>query len=460
MDEDTDRHTIRLVKHAVLALLLPAVAAVGGTVAICPVTVGQGVETSMAERATRALVAAAKRLPDSAILDRSAFAQLCLEKDVVLTSQWSSRFNAAATPLGADELVLSSLLRDPPYMLLSVRRLDVRTGHVLGTSLHRLGRADEIEGVSLTAISKLWRTEPDPVEQSPGSLAHDAELESLWKLIDGTEARRLVASDIERAESVYRQYVKAAATLAEPARSELEATVVSYLTDCAELVQRAQHPPEGMAFVPEGFVEIAYPGAKPRKFRVSGFFIDKTPFTRHRYAAFLRESGAIPQPGWSGPSDDGDFPLVNVSWTEAERIAAWRGMELPTYVQWIRAVSGDGRQVYPWGNAWKPDVCNFARDPNRPVLDPVGAHPAGASPFGVLDGAGCVFEWLATGHDASYWKNAPSRDPTGPAEAPQMLTAGGSYRSPPAACSCRWINPLSPEGRRDDIGFRCVLTLK
>jgi len=101
-----------------------------------------------------------------------------------------------------------------------------------------------------------------------------------------------------------------------------------------------------------------------------------------------------------------DHPVLWVTREQARVYAAWRGAMLPSAAQWLRACRGDDGRSFPWGNAAaSPELSNYwdpARDPTPDDKDhgdtlPVGSLPAGASPFGVLDMSGNVWEWVDDG---------------------------------------------------------------
>ena len=117
------------------------------------------------------------------------------------------------------------------------------------------------------------------------------------------------------------------------------------------------------------------------------------PFSRTRRFAWAKE---VP------PEGRGDHPVVLVSRGDAEAFAAWLSSvtsetwRLPSELEWEKAARGvDGRR-YPWGNTFAPGLLN-SHDAGPFDTLPVGSFPKGASPFGMLDPAGQVFEWTSDG---------------------------------------------------------------
>jgi len=156
----------------------------------------------------------------------------------------------------------------------------------------------------------------------------------------------------------------------------------------------------------------------------NGYLITRTPITNRQYGAFLAASKQ-PEPNidlatwesyglvhpyprtrrhaWnnsSPPPGRDEHPVVLVSQVDAIRYAEWlsrvtgEAWRLPSEIEWEKAARGiDGRQ-YPWGNKYRPENLN-SHDLGPFDTMPVGAFPNGASPFGLLDAAGQVFEWTA-----------------------------------------------------------------
>jgi formylglycine-generating enzyme required for sulfatase activity/DNA invertase Pin-like site-specific DNA recombinase len=191
---------------------------------------------------------------------------------------------------------------------------------------------------------------------------------------------------------------------------------------------------------------------------VSAFSIDRDEVTRAAYQKCVA-AGACTRADGEG---DDDLPVTGVSFLDAASYCAWAGKRLPTEAEWEKAARGSDGRIYPWGDEPSCEQANFGnfqgegrcpKNPGRPAK--VGSYP-GASPFGVRDLAGNVWEWVADWYDAKYYRHSPSHDPRGPRSGERRVVRGG------ACCSMfdlpRAANRLAfPESYRDiDIGFRCA----
>lgn len=236
--------------------------------------------------------------------------------------------------------------------------------------------------------------------------------------------------------------------------------------------------------IPAGEVSLAAGGylREAATVEVAPFAISRTPVTNEQYGQFIAAAGyetsawwceegwALRQKGgWSASRYWGgrewtaaECPVVGVSWYEARAFCRWlsahTGQEigLPEEAQWQRAAQGDDDRPYPWGGVEPDDRrCNWQRQVDETT--PVTRYPAGASPFGVLDMSGNVWEWCLTG-----WQTG-----TTAAGREARLLRGGCWSSD-SAWSLHVANrsAIDPNTRLDPayrnhvtVGFRCVRLL-
>jgi iron(II)-dependent oxidoreductase len=222
----------------------------------------------------------------------------------------------------------------------------------------------------------------------------------------------------------------------------------------------------------EGFndlgVDVQYPWEdSPRRFHeqpipMKSFYIDKYPVTNAQFKTFIDRTHYRPQDDinflrdWKDgnfPSGWGNKPVTWVSLEDARAYAAWAGKRLPHEWEWQYAAQGGDGRIYPWGNDWNesavpvPDKSRTMRGP-----DAVDAHPQGASPFGVMDLVGNIWQWTEEFADA---------------HTRAAILRGGEYYQPQGSM---WYFPqaykLTEHGkllltspsldRSGGIGFRCV----
>jgi formylglycine-generating enzyme required for sulfatase activity len=195
---------------------------------------------------------------------------------------------------------------------------------------------------------------------------------------------------------------------------------------------------------------------------IASFYIDRYPVTNKQFKAFLDASRYQPKDShnflknWNNgtyPNGWDDKPVTWVSLEDARAYAAWAGKRLPHEWEWQYAAQGLDGRVYPWGNTWS-DTCVPAPDHGHEMRAPtdVNDFPCGASPFGVMDMTGNVWQWTDEFQD-EHTRAA-------------ILRGGGYYRPG----GSRWYFPsayrLDEHGkylligpskdRAGTLGFRCV----
>ena len=188
-----------------------------------------------------------------------------------------------------------------------------------------------------------------------------------------------------------------------------------------------------------------------RRLSTSAFEIDRTEVTRADYARCVAARRCKPVPAaLAGPADaDPQLPVTFVAWADAQAYCRYAGGRLPTEAEWEKAARGTDGREYPWGDEAACERANWGnfegegpcagRNPGRPVA--VGKYPTGASPYGVQDLGGNVWEWVA-----DKYEDDPGR----------RVVRGGSccsyFVGPRAANRNAWAT----DHRDADLGFRCA----
>jgi len=190
-----------------------------------------------------------------------------------------------------------------------------------------------------------------------------------------------------------------------------------------------------------------------------------------------------------------DYPANNVSWFGADEYCRWKDKHLPTEAQWEKAARGEDGRVYPWGNSTPVDTrARYSqkwKEEGIRVMVPVNALPEGASPYGMLNMAGNVWEWVNDWYRQNYCNFCysdiedemdvvskligiqgtelrqekkgqpqvpPRKNPKGPRLGAFKVMRGGSWYDSYGAYVIRipyryWFDPMD---RYLNFGFRCA----
>jgi formylglycine-generating enzyme required for sulfatase activity len=232
---------------------------------------------------------------------------------------------------------------------------------------------------------------------------------------------------------------------------------------------------ESMIFIPSAEfrmgsdIEEAGPNERPLSHvTLSRFYISRCLITNAEYEQFDRAHQAKRAAG------AGDrHPVVYVSYLDAVKFCQWlstrerRKYRLPTEAEWEYAAKGHDNRKFPWGNYdGRGDLANFADrntvfawsdreiDDGYPESSPVGAFPLGASPFGIEDMAGNVWEWCLDYYE--LYRPGPKVNSRGPTSGTKRVHRGGSWKSRFSSLRTTVRSSNVPGFSCNDLGFRIV----
>ncbi len=200
---------------------------------------------------------------------------------------------------------------------------------------------------------------------------------------------------------------------------------------------------------------------------LDAYYIDIYEVTNAKYVECV-DAGACEEPNgdnsysrndyFGNPKYD-NYPVVLVSWEQASAYCSWRDKRLPTEAEWEKAARGTSYRLYPWGSS--TPTCELANGYNICSIgdtDEVGSYPEGASPYGVMDMSGNVWEWVNDWYDADYYDNSPDSNPTGPEDGTYRVMRGGSWGSINGLLTGYRNGSNLPTKTSVTNGFRCVAT--
>jgi formylglycine-generating enzyme required for sulfatase activity len=199
------------------------------------------------------------------------------------------------------------------------------------------------------------------------------------------------------------------------------------------------------------------------KVYLDAFWIDQTEVTNAMYALCVADgdcqspvnSSSYSRSSYYGNPEFNDSPVVYADWNMANAYCTWAGRRLPTEAEWEKAARGTDERIYPWGNnAPNENLLNFQLNVGDTTA--VGSYPAGASPYGALDMAGNVLEWVADWYSGTYYRNSPTENPLGPDLGDTRVLRGGAWSDSGGVVRSAFRTRSNPTNSGDYLGFRCA----
>jgi formylglycine-generating enzyme required for sulfatase activity len=236
-----------------------------------------------------------------------------------------------------------------------------------------------------------------------------------------------------------------------------------------------------MVFVPAGeFTMSSDTGESDEKpvhqVYLDSFWIDQTEVTNAMYAKCVYENQCDPpkklssltRSNYFGNSEFDTYPVLYVDWNMANAYCSWAGRRLPTESEWEKAARGTDGRTYPWGNTFGGTLVNFCdtncsfSNANKSFNDgyadvaPVGSYPSGQSPYGALDMAGNVGEWVSSLYQSyPYSADDGREDLSAPGT---RVLRGGSWLNSGSNVRSAYRLWSIPANSDFDLGFRCSLS--
>jgi len=230
-----------------------------------------------------------------------------------------------------------------------------------------------------------------------------------------------------------------------------------------------QKSEDGMVLIPSGEFKMGKNTSEPSDWqpehlvKINSFYMDKYEVTNSQYYEFCLDVKYPLPEFWglndfkSGP-DFQDYPVIGVSFNDAERYARWAGKRLPTEAEWEYAARGGLiNENFPFaGNQVDSIKANYGKK-FKGIMKVGSFQPNG---FGLYDVSGNVWEWTTDFYDDDYYSSSPDNNPKGPLKGRFKVIRGGSWHSGAMCIQTYYRNGLSSSWVDFAVGFRCAKDIK
>jgi iron(II)-dependent oxidoreductase len=198
------------------------------------------------------------------------------------------------------------------------------------------------------------------------------------------------------------------------------------------------------------------------KVTIDSFFLDPCEVTNKQYYEFcIATKNGFPEfwgmKEFKSGMDFPDFPVVGVSFFDADKYAKWAGKRMPTEAEWEYAARGGlVDKNFPTGDQNDSTLVNFGKKYKGIIK--VGSLRA--NNFGLFDMAGNVWEWTSDNYSGNYYNVSPALNPKGPERSRFKVIRGGSWHSGQMCVQNYYRNGLSPSWVDFAVGFRCAKNIR